>query len=68
MNDYIWTPSTTDIAERWRAMGWIPPSQLAAYQDKWNRYKELPLRSLTDEERYRMTTIMTNVIPFGGRR
>jgi hypothetical protein len=71
MNDYIWTPSTTDITERWRALGWVPPSQMPAFQDKWNRYKSLPIRSLSDEDRYKMSmlmTNMTNVVPFGGRR
>lgn len=71
MNEYIWTPSTTDITERWKALGWVPPSQMQAFQDKWTRYKALHTRSLSDEERYKISMIMTNtnnVVPFGGRR
>lgn len=68
MNEYIWTPAGTDITERWRAMGWVPPSQSSAVQEKWNRYKELPMRRLSDEERFRMAGIMTNVVPFGGHK
>lgn len=70
MNDYIWTPSGTDITERWKKMGWVPPSETYAYQQKWSSYKELPLRTLTDEQRVALREIMTdNVINYpGGRR
>lgn len=68
MNDFVWTPSGTDITERWKQMGWIPPSQLPAFQDKWNRYKQLALRSLSEDERYKLQQLMTNVVPIGGRR
>ncbi len=60
MNDYIWTPSGTDITERWRRMGWVPPSETNAYQQKWSSYKELPLRSLTDEERCAVKQLMSD--------
>jgi len=50
-NEHIWTPSGTDIQERWRATGWIPPSELKQYQDKWSYYQNLPLRKLDDEAR-----------------
>ncbi|MEY4720074.1 MAG: hypothetical protein RL563_2692 [Pseudomonadota bacterium] len=70
MNDYIWTPSGTDITERWRRLGWVPPSETNAYQQKWSSYKELPLRPLTDEQRIAVKQIMSdNVISYpGGRR
>jgi hypothetical protein len=70
MNDYVWTPSGTDITERWRQMGWMPPSELPAYQQKWSSYKELPLRSLTDQERLAVQQAMShNVISYPwGRR
>lgn len=69
MNDYIWTPSGTDITERWKRMGWVPPSETAAYQQKWSSYKELPLRTLTDDERQAVSQLMTNVINYPrGRR
>lgn len=70
MNDYIWTPSGTDITERWRKMGWVPPSEMNAFQQKWSSYKSIPLRTLTDEQRVAIKQIMTdNVINYpGGRR
>ena len=70
MNDYIWTPSGTDITERWRRMGWVPPSETYAYQQKWSSYRELPLRSLTEAERDAVKLLMTdNIIHLpGGRR
>lgn len=50
MSEFIWTPSGTDITERWKKYGWVPPSELKAYQDKWAKYREIPLRSLDDVE------------------
>lgn len=50
MTDYIWTPSGTDITERWRRIGWVPPSELSSYQQKWSSYRELPLRELGLEQ------------------
>lgn len=70
MNDYIWTPSGTDITERWRRMGWVPPSEKPEFQQKWSSYRELPLRSLTEAERDAVQMLMTNnVVQYtGGRR
>lgn len=69
MNDYIWTPSGTDITERWRQMGWVPPSETLAYQQKWSSYKELSLRLLSDNDRKAIKEIMTdNVINYPGAR
>lgn len=70
MNDYVWTPSGTDITERWRKMGWTPPSEQPSYQQKWTSYRELPLRSLTDQQRDAVQQLMSpNVITIsGGRR
>lgn len=48
MNNYIWTAPGTDIAIRWRLNGWIPPSELQEYRDKWKYYQNLPLRNLDD--------------------
>lgn len=46
--EYVWTPTGTDITQRWRQMGWIPPSELPEYQAKWKYYQELPMRKLDD--------------------
>jgi len=48
-NEYIWTAAGTDITLRWRTKyGWIPPSELQQYKDKWKYYQNLPLRNLDD--------------------
>lgn len=49
LNDYIWTKTGTDISIRWRAKGWIPPSELPEYKAKWKYFQELPLRNLDDK-------------------
>ena len=46
MNHHIWTASGTDITLRWKKAGWVPPSEIQAYKDKWKYFQELPLRSL----------------------
>lgn len=49
MNDnYVWTAPGTDITLRWRLNGWVPPSELQEYKDKWKYYQNLPLRNLDD--------------------
>ena len=48
-NDYIWTASGTDITVRWKTNGWIPPSELPEYKEKWKFYQNLPLRGLDDK-------------------
>lgn len=66
-NDYVWTPSGTDITERWRKLGWVPPSESSSYQKKWLSYRELPMRTLTDEQRIAVQKLMTdNVIVYPG--
>jgi len=47
-NEYIYTPTGTDITVRWRLQGWIPPSEQEEYLEKWKYYQELPLRKLDD--------------------
>jgi hypothetical protein len=49
MNEHIWTTSGTDITIRWRLTGWVPPSELQEYQDKWAYWQNLPLRRLDDK-------------------
>ena len=48
MNEHIWTISGTDISIRWRLNGWVPPSELQEYKDKWSYWQNLPLRKLDD--------------------
>lgn len=49
MNEHIWTTSGTDITIRWRLTGWVPPSELQEYKDKWSYFQNLPLRKLDDQ-------------------
>jgi hypothetical protein len=49
MNEHIWTTSGTDITIRWRLNGYVPPSELQEYRDKWSYYQNLPLRRLDDQ-------------------
>ena len=49
MNNFIWTPTGTDITIRWRKLGWIPPSEQQSYRDKWKFYQELPMQHLGSE-------------------
>ena len=47
-SEHVWLPTGTDVTVRWRAMGWVPPSEDPSYQAKWRYFQELPLRSLDD--------------------
>jgi len=47
-NDFVWTAASTDITIRWRNTGWIPPSEIQGYKDKWRYYQNLPMRQLDD--------------------
>jgi hypothetical protein len=38
-DNYIYTPSTTDITIRWRKRGWIPPTEDLQYQKKWADFR-----------------------------
>ena len=59
MSDFIWTASGTDITERWRLKyGWIPPSELPEYHEKWKHYQELPLRKLDDQAKKQYEAVM----------
>jgi hypothetical protein len=51
MNEHIWTTSGTDIPIRWRLAGWVPPSELQEYKDKWSYWQNLPMRKLDDQAR-----------------
>ena len=46
-DDYIYTPSTTDITIRWRKIyNYIPASEQPYYQAKWKQFREM-MSSLT---------------------
>lgn len=50
-NEYIYTPSTTDITVRWRKLyGYVPASEQARYIKKWADFREMVSRTLDDVE------------------
>jgi hypothetical protein len=57
-NDHIWTVAGTDITLRWRINGWIPPSELQEYRDKWAYFQNLPLRKLDDEAKRKYEDVL----------
>jgi hypothetical protein len=57
-NDHIWTATGTDITIRWRLAGWIPPSELQEYQDKWAYWQNLPLRKLDDHAKQQYEAVL----------
>ncbi len=56
--EHIWTVSGTDITIRWRLQGWIPPSELQEYKDKWSYWQNLPLRKLDDEAKQQYEQVL----------
>ncbi len=36
---YVYTPATTDITIRWKANGWIPPTEDPMFQRKWAEFR-----------------------------
>jgi hypothetical protein len=56
--DYVYTPAGTDISIRWRAMGWVPPSESHEFQRKWKFYQELPMRKLDDHAKVEYEMLM----------
>lgn len=47
MNDFVYTPATTNIAERWRRVyNWVPPSEDPAYIKKWADFRTLMARGV----------------------
>ena len=49
--EYVWFPAGTDITIRWRARGWVPPSEQPEIRKKWKYYQELPLLRLDEHGR-----------------
>jgi hypothetical protein len=45
--DFVYTPSSTCITERWRRVyGWVPPSEDPAYTKKWYDFRARFARGL----------------------
>ena len=58
-NNYISTPSGTDIEERWiKQYGWVRPSEQLEYQAKYKYFQELPLRKLDDKAKIEYETVL----------
>lgn len=36
---YVYTPATTDITIRWKANGWVPPTEDPSFQKKWAEFR-----------------------------
>ena len=49
-SEFIYTKTGTCISVRWRALGWVPASEQPEIQKKWDMYKALSLRTLTEEK------------------
>ena len=48
-DEYIYTPSTTDVTLRWRKKyKWVPPSEQKSFRKKWADFKAQASRSLED--------------------
>jgi hypothetical protein len=55
LNDYIYTPSSTDITLRWKKQyGYVPASEQDFYKKKWADFKAKFSRTLEDQT----TTLM----------
>jgi hypothetical protein len=47
MTDFVYTPSSTSITERWRRVyAWIPPSEDPAYIKKWSDFRAMSARGV----------------------
>jgi hypothetical protein len=47
LENYIYTPATTDVTIRWRKMyGWTPPSEDPVYQKKWADFRLMAARGV----------------------
>jgi hypothetical protein len=58
-NDYVYTPSTTNIEVRWRKMyGYVPASEQKKYQKKWAEFRALANRTLDDVEQQEMPGVV----------
>ena len=50
LNDYIYTPSSTDITLRWKKQyGYVPASEQEVYKKKWAEFRATFARTLEDQ-------------------
>ena len=55
MNDYLYTPATTDITINWKLRHeWIPPSQDPYYIKKWAEFRK---KFVIDIEKFNKETL-----------
>jgi hypothetical protein len=47
MTDFVYTPASTSITERWRRIyNWTPPSEDSAYIKKWADFRAMSARGV----------------------
>jgi hypothetical protein len=47
MTDFVYTPASTSIIERWRRVyNWVPPSEDPAYIKKWADFRAMSARGV----------------------
>jgi hypothetical protein len=47
MTDFVYTPASTSITERWRRIyNWTPPSEDPAYIKKWSDFRAMSARGV----------------------
>ena len=63
MTDFVYTPASTSVTERWRRVyNWVPPSEDPAYIKKWADFRAVSARGVESLdppiEIPRLTTIL----------
>ena len=47
MTDFVYTPASTSVTERWRRVyNWVPPSEDPAYIKKWADFRAMSARGV----------------------
>jgi len=46
-DNYVYTPSTTDVTIRWRKLhGWVPPTEDPTYHKKWADFRVMSAQGI----------------------